>query len=376
MKTTRMAHIPCGRWVIVGTLAISFLGCGGQQDTHGPNAGGATAAGGTSSTAGPIPIGELGGTTVSAGGGVTNGGGDGSAGYGGGPCVGTMDEIAPSFTLACPSRYPSADEWLRTCTYDRSYLGACGGYWALLVSPGTWQKSCYYDESSLELVGAVNRDDVPSFCNRSSFTRAAGAYPDSCPVTLLMDLGECVTATRDAGVGAPDAAVGGPDAGIANCDPATGVMTGADAAVPPTADLPATLPSPSAMGACDTSPESVASIVNVGELRAALAGAWIACPGTEPIRPGAVGIEFRADGSWSPLVSQDGATLQRGATIGTWDGLFQCVLLPRPVLSLEQSLGYSFYSVLITVNPVQLRLSEGGTMSGSGRYLPASAGGN
>jgi hypothetical protein len=205
MSATAMAHIQHGRLAVVGTVAITLWACRGQTDIRGGHAGGATTAGGTSPAAGRTPVsGEMasgGGTDASERGGMTGGSGHGSGGYGGGPCTGTLDQIAPGFGSACPSSYPSAEEWRVTCTYGHGYLGSCGGYLAWVVSPGTWKKSCYYDASNLELVGAEAQDDVPSFCNRSSSTFAAGTYPDSCPISLLSDLGECVMGTADAGVG-------------------------------------------------------------------------------------------------------------------------------------------------------------------------------
>jgi hypothetical protein len=112
---------------------------------------------------------------------------------------------------------------------------------ALLVSPGTWGKECYYDPVSRALVGAVDVDDVPSFCSRTSRTIAAGNYPTACPITLLTDLGECVPATGGSGPGTGGAggmaASGGTTAtrGQSACSPtepcAAGLCVGASCGV-------------------------------------------------------------------------------------------------------------------------------------------------
>jgi hypothetical protein len=150
------------------------------------------------------------------------------------------------------------------------------------------------------------------------------------------------------------------------CD--AGLMHNAIVADPP---LPTLMPS--TMEACTAEASAVASIANLGELRTAIVGAWIACPGTDAISDGAVGVEFRADGSWSALFSPDGSSIERAAEPGAWSVSFECAgrSEPQPLVSMPKSSDTYYYRPRFTVGPTQLQFSEGEPIPGAGRYIRA-----
>jgi hypothetical protein len=161
-------------------------GCGRTTGLGRSSSGGA---GGVLATGGAGGMSAFGGSTAT--------GGQGGVGTTG-PCTDTLSAVAEK-GFACPSDYASAQQWQAICSSGHGHLGSCNGFLALLFSTGEWGKECYYDSVSGALVGAVAQDDVPDYCNRTSYTIAGGSYPSDCPLSLLDDLGDCMPGTGGRG---------------------------------------------------------------------------------------------------------------------------------------------------------------------------------
>lgn len=94
-------------------------------------------------------------------------------------CVGSLQEVG----TGCPATFDGTAEQLPPCSTPvvQSVL-ACPTVLVLRIYGGYSGSDCFYDRSSHALVGASNRDDIPSFCG-NSFTRAAGTVVDTVACT-------------------------------------------------------------------------------------------------------------------------------------------------------------------------------------------------
>lgn len=93
--------------------------------------------------------------------------------------------------FVCSARSES-NNWCCPATFDgacgpvssRQSTGTCGDTLVLNRNWGTHAIACYYakaDGGSPALTGAAMRDDVDSFCNRTSAFPSGGVVPATCP---------------------------------------------------------------------------------------------------------------------------------------------------------------------------------------------------
>ena len=227
------------RCLLISGCALFLVlanGCGrttgiGRNSSGG--AGGVLVTGG----AGGVPV--FGGSTAT--------GGQGGAATAA-PCEDWLYSVAED-VFACPMDYASAEQWPATCRVGHGHLGSCSGFLALLVSPDSRRKECYYDPASRALVGAVARQNVPVYCNWSSYTLAGGSFPNDCSLSLLADLGDCVLGTGGVGPSTGGAGRTGGMGGMGGAGGAGG-MAGAGGTAATAGQTPCSSTEPCAQGLC------------------------------------------------------------------------------------------------------------------------------
>lgn len=174
-----------------GQAGTTARGSGGSS----ANAGGSGGKFGTAGGEGRPLTGGSGGTSAGAGGELVSGG---AAGDSAGPCLGDWAQLSqdclPSFdgTAAelppCDALVPDAiSYWIYPCGDTISYeLGS--GFSSLI---------CTYAESSHALVGVLESEDTPGYCDGQSFTVQAGKVPS--PSCHTPDVGTACGAAGAAG---------------------------------------------------------------------------------------------------------------------------------------------------------------------------------
>jgi hypothetical protein len=172
---------------------------GGASDVA---SGGVTALGGAPGTGGTGSIGGAGNTSTSGGtlgSGGTVTGGNSAGGASPAACTDTLDAVRKSSFGDCPATLCEAQASATSCRPQTgsSTIGSCGTcgpsdysncYGFVRFDWGTHSKTCYYGGQSpngryervTDLIGMMVSDDVPSYCNQTSYTLRGGDVPASC----------------------------------------------------------------------------------------------------------------------------------------------------------------------------------------------------
>jgi len=98
-------------------------------------------------------------------------------GCSGGRCGGNLAELGAT----CPQSFDGTLASFPACEHESdSYQSRLCGDLIGLYRINLAGSACFYDAASHRLVGAEASNDIPSFCDESSFAIYAGRVPDSC----------------------------------------------------------------------------------------------------------------------------------------------------------------------------------------------------
>jgi hypothetical protein len=120
-----------------------------------------------------------------------------------GLCTGPLDEVK-QWAGSCAATYEAELATSRSCDqWEVASIGSCEGLHVIVHEWGTHRRACVYEGiGAAALVGAAASNDVPSFCNQTSWDIIGGRVPASCDLTAYVSslADKEVICTPDAGV--------------------------------------------------------------------------------------------------------------------------------------------------------------------------------